>query len=132
MGAAVTQGDLILAAAIDAALVAQPFADPLIVDLGFQGGGHGEAVAPRRADAGASVAGYRARRPRGGAAACRAGGGAMSKKDEERMDAIAQAVADGATLPAAYRKAGVSAVAGMGLWARICARLGVPVAGDGR
>lgn len=39
MGASVTQGDIILAREIDRALVAQPFADPLHVDLGFQGGG---------------------------------------------------------------------------------------------
>lgn len=56
----------------------------------------------------------------------------MSARDEQRMDAIAEAVANGATLPAAYRKAGVSAFAGMGLWARICARLGVPVEGDAK
>lgn len=54
----------------------------------------------------------------------------MSAKDEQRMDAIAEAVADGATLPAAYRRAGVSSIAGQGLWARICARLDVPVEGD--
>lgn len=54
----------------------------------------------------------------------------MSAKDEQRMDAIAEAVANGATLPAAYRRAGVSSIAGQGLWARICARLGVPVAGE--
>lgn len=51
----------------------------------------------------------------------------MSKVDEQRMDAIAEAVASGATLPAAYRKAGVSNLAGAGYWARVCARLGVPV-----
>jgi hypothetical protein len=54
----------------------------------------------------------------------------MSAKDENRMNAIAEAVADGATLPAAFRRAGVSAIAGRALWARICARLGVPVAGE--
>lgn len=48
------------------------------------------------------------------------------------METIAEAVAKGATLPAAYRKAGVSAIAGRALWARICARLGVPVEGDAK
>lgn len=56
----------------------------------------------------------------------------MSAREEKQMDAIAEAVAAGATLPAAYRKAGVSAIGGMALWARICARLGVPVAGDAK
>lgn len=56
----------------------------------------------------------------------------MSAKDEARMDAIAEAVANGATLPAAYRKAGVSSFAGAALWARICARLGLSVAGDAK
>lgn len=56
----------------------------------------------------------------------------MSAKDEQQMNVIAEAVANGATLPAAYRKAGVSSIAGYGLWARICARLGVPVAGDAK
>lgn len=56
----------------------------------------------------------------------------MSAKEDKQMDAIADAVADGATLPAAYRKAGVSGIAGMALWARICARLGVPVTGDAK
>ena len=56
----------------------------------------------------------------------------MSAREEKQMNAIADAVADGATLPAAYRKAGVSGIAGKALWARICARLGVPVAGDGQ
>lgn len=56
----------------------------------------------------------------------------MSAKDEDRMNAIAEAVANGATLPAAFRRAGVSGIAGRGLWARICARLGVPVTGDGK
>ena len=51
----------------------------------------------------------------------------MSAKDEKQMDAIAEAVAAGATLPAAIRKAGVSGIAGRALWTRICARLGVPV-----
>lgn len=55
----------------------------------------------------------------------------MSRREEQQMDMIAEAVADGATLPAAYRKAGVSAFAGAGLWARICARLGVPVEREG-
>lgn len=54
----------------------------------------------------------------------------MSAKDEKLMNAIADAVAVGATLPAAYRKAGVSSIAGQALWARICARLDVPVKGD--
>lgn len=52
----------------------------------------------------------------------------MSAKDEKQMNAIAEAVAAGATLPAAFRRAGVSRIAGQALWARICARLGVPVA----
>lgn len=56
----------------------------------------------------------------------------MSAKDDARMDAIAEAAANGATLPAAYRKAGVSSIAGQALWARICARLGVPVQGDAK
>lgn len=56
----------------------------------------------------------------------------MSAADEKRMHAIAEAVANGLTLPAAFRRAGVSAIAGRALWARICARLNVPVAGDGR
>lgn len=46
------------------------------------------------------------------------------------MDRIADAVADGASLPAAFRAANVSRFGGFALWARICARLGVPVDGD--
>lgn len=34
-----TEGDRILMRAIDRALVAQPFADPVALDLSFQGGG---------------------------------------------------------------------------------------------
>lgn len=55
----------------------------------------------------------------------------MSAREEQQMDVIAEAVAGGASLAAAYRKAGVSPFAGMGLWARICARLGVPVEKEG-
>ena len=124
-----TQGDLILIRAIDQALLAHPFVCPLPIALG---GGHHPPVARRGAVAVDAVAADAARPARGLAAAQRNGGREMSAKDEARMDAIAEAVANGATLPAAYRKAGVSSFAGAGLWARICARLGLPVAGDAK
>ncbi len=44
--------------------------------------------------------------------------------DEKLMDAIAEHVANGATLAVAGRRAGVSACKRDTLWARICIRLG--------
>lgn len=124
-----TEGDRILIRAINAALVAQPFIDPLPITLG---GGHRDPIARRGALAGNAPGADGARSTRGPAAPCGDGAGVMSAKDEDRMNAIAEAVANGATLPAAFRRAGVSGIAGRGLWARICARLGVPVAGEGK
>lgn len=48
----------------------------------------------------------------------------MSGSDEVLMDQIAEAVANGATLAAAGRRAGVSSMKRDTLWMRICARLG--------
>lgn len=125
-----TVGDHMLMRAIDRALVAHPFVCPLPITLG--GGGHDTSFARGRAVARHTVAADGARPARGGATPRGIGGREMSAREEKQMDAIAEAVAAGATLPAAYRKAGVSAIGGMALWARICARLGVPVAGDAK
>lgn len=126
-----TEGDRMLIRAIDRALVRHPLICPLPVDLGV-GGGHGDGFARRRAGARDPAATNGPRPARSAPAADGAGSGAVSAKDETRMNAIAEAVAKGATLPAAYRKAGVSAIAGRALWSRICARLGVPVEGDAK
>tara|TARA_B100000678_G_scaffold277999_1_gene272333 strand:- start:545 stop:706 length:162 start_codon:yes stop_codon:yes gene_type:complete len=48
----------------------------------------------------------------------------MSAADEKRMEAIAEGVANGMSIAAAGKRAGVSAIAARALWARICARLG--------
>lgn len=124
-----TVGDHMLMRAIDRALVTHPFVCPLPVTIG---GGHVPPFARGRAVAGHAVAADGARPARGAAAPRGNGGRDMSAKDEKQMNAIAEAVAAGATLPAAFRKAGVSGIAGKALWARICARLGVPVAGDAK